>query len=934
MMIIDVEDYLNFVGATNHVLVHYGTPRRSGRYPWGSGDNDGGTHDKRNKAFLDHVADLRRQGMSEPEIARGMSMTTTELRAAKSIAKNAQKQADIGMAQRLKDKGYSNVAIGERMGVPESSIRALLAPGVKDKVDILQATASMLKEQVDSKGFIDIGTGVENYVGIARSKLDTSIAVLKEQGYEVHSIQVDQLGTTNKTIVKVLAPPGTTYRDIVTNKGAVRQIDQIESFSEDGGRSYLGIHPPLDVSSKRVAVRYNEEGGSEADGVIYIRPGVKDISIGDSRYAQVRVSVEGTHYLKGMAVYKDDLPDGVDLMFNTNKSNTGNKLDAMKAMKDDPDNPFGATIRQIVERDANGQERVTSAMNIVGHKDGSGEEGSWDTWSRNLPSQFLSKQSPKLAQTQLDMTYESKRKEFDEIMSLTNPTVKRKLLEAYADSTDSSAVHLKAAALPRQSTHVILPIRSMKDNEIYAPNFENGEVVALVRFPHGGTFEIPELVVNNNRREAIKMLGRAKDAVGINHRVAERLSGADFDGDTVLVIPNNSGRVKSKPALEGLKNFDTRTAYPPYDGMKTMDGGTYNAKTRKIEYAPGKKPSSRTKGFEMGDVSNLITDMTIKRATDSELARAVRHSMVVIDAEKHGLNYKQSAQDNGIKALKDKYQSDPSNPDGRGRGASTLISRATARTDIPKRILRAASAGGAIDKETGKKVYTPTGESWLDAKGNVKYRTERSQKLAETDDAFTLSSGTLMEQTYAQHSNKLKALANDARRESLRVTPIPYSPSAKKAYATEVESLNSKLSLAIKNRPLERQAQLLANTTLAAKKAANPDMDHDAIKKVKAQALTEARLRTGANKQRVTLSDSEWAAIQAGAIAPSRLKDILANSDLERVKQLATPRTQLLMTSAKTTRARAMAATGFTQSEIASALGVSLTTLKTTLSEG
>ena len=48
----------------------------------------------------------------------------------------------------------------------------------------------------------------------------------------------------------------------------------------------------------------------------------------------------------------------------------------------------------------------------------------------------------------------------------------------------------------------------------------------------------------------------------------------------------------------------------------------------------------------MGDVSNLITDMTIKGANNDELARAVRHSMVVIDSEKHNLDVKASARDN------------------------------------------------------------------------------------------------------------------------------------------------------------------------------------------------------------------------------------------------------------------------------------------------
>lgn len=906
-MIIDVGDYLRSIGANTH-LKHYGTPRHSGRYPWGSGGDEEYGGDKRNKEFLDHVADLRKSGMSEPEIARGMGITTTQLRAAKSIAKNAQKQADISFAQRLKDKGVSNVEIGNRLGVPESSVRALLAPGVKDKLDVLHSTAKMLKEQVADKQFVDVGTGVERHLGITRSKLDTALAVLKEEGYRVHNVQVDQLGTQNKTLIKVLAPPDTEYRDVAANKD---KIQQIKDYSEDGGRSYLGIHPPLNVDSSRVAVRYREDGGKNADGVIYVRPGVKDVSIGNARYAQVRIAVDGTHYLKGMALYKDDLPPGVDLMFNTNKSDTGNKLDAMKAIKDDPDNPFGATIRQRIEIQPDGSQKVTSAMNIVGspNREGSGEEGSWDTWSRNLPAQFLSKQSSKLAKSQLDMTYENRKQELDEIMRLTNPSVKKKLLESYADSTDSAAVHLKAAQLPRQSTHVILPVEKLKDTEIYAPNFQNGERVVLVRFPHGGTFEIPELTVNNNHPEAKKLLGRAVDAVGINAKVAERLSGADFDGDTVLVIPNNSGRVQTKAPLEGLKGFDAQRAYPGYEGMKVMD--------------------ARTKGFEMGDVSNLITDMTIKGATDAELARAVRHSMVVIDAEKHKLDYKRSAQDNGIAALKEKYQG------RKNAGASTLISRATSRKDVLDRKPRSAADGGPVDPATGKKVYTPTNEHWIDAKtGKVKYKTQRSTKLAETDDAHTLSSGMPVEKVYADHANRLKALANEARKAAITTRPTPVSPSAKMAYAKEVSSLKAKLNIALKNAPLERQAQVIANSIVNAKKAANPDLDADAIKKLKAQALTEARIRTKAKKQQIDITPDEWAAIQAGAITPKMLSDVLNNTSIDLVKQYATPKTQVLMTSAKKARAQNMAALGYTQAEIAQALGVSLTTLKTTLSGG
>lgn len=859
--------------------MHYGILRKSGRYPWGSG----GDQNTRNRTFLDTVDGLRKEGMSEAEIAASFKLTTTQLRAAKSIANNQQKQAQIDMAQRLKDKGYSNVAIGERMSINESSVRALLSPGQKDRADVLVATSNMLAAQVAKKKYVDIGSGVENHLGISATKLSTAVARLQEEGYTIHYLRVEQLGTGKQTTVKVLAGPDVTYSEVFKNKADVKQVT---NYSEDGGRTYLGIHPPVSLSSKRVAVRYAEQGGAEADGVIYVRRGVDDLSMGKSNYAQVRIAVDGTHYLKGMAMYKDDLPAGVDVVFNTNKSNTGNKLDAMKALKDDPDSPFGATIS-----------RQHGVLNVVN------EEGNWGTWSKNLSSQMLSKQSPSLAKAQLDMTQERKKDELDEILALTNPTVRKKLLEAYADDADSAAVHLKAAALPRQGSHVILPVSSIKETEIYAPNYNNGEKVVLVRYPHGGIFEIPELTVNNRNAEAKRLLGTSpSDAVGIHHKVAERLSGADFDGDTVLVIPNNNRKVKNAPALEGLKTFDPKRSYPAYEGMPKM--------------------STRTKQVEMGVVSNLITDMTIRGANAAELARAVRHSQVVIDAEKHNLDYKRSAVDNGIAQLKAKYQG------GAKAGASTLISRAGAEVRVPER-----KQGFKTDLSTGKRVVVETGNSFVDAKGKVVLRTEKSKKLAETSDAHTLSSGTPIEKVYADHSNSLKALANKARLAAVSTKGTPYSPSAKTAYSNEVASLNAKLNVALKNAPLERQAQLVANATYSQKLQANPDMEPSEKKKAKSQALAAARFRTGAGKQRIDITQSEWNAIQAGAISTSKLEQILNNADLDAVKQLATPKTPTLMTSIKKQRAQTMLASGYTQAEVAEALGVSVSTLKTGLGE-
>lgn len=873
-------------------LAHYGTPRHSGRYPWGSG----GLENSDNKSFLGIEATLRSQGLSEAKVAEAMGMNTTELRARKSIARTEERQAQIGMAQRLRDKGMSNVAIGERMKIGESQVRALLAPSAKDKADVLMATANLLKDRVAKDKYIDIGTGAENLIGISQTKLATAVAALEAQGYKKYYLKERQLGTGKDTTVKVLVAPGVTYSEVSKNRG---QVKQIRAFTDDGGRSYLGIQPPLSVNSKRVAVRYAEDGGASADGVIYVRPGVSDVNLGGAKYAQVRIAVDGTHYLKGMAMYRDDLPPGVDLVFNTNKSSTGNKLDAMKAMKDDPENPFGASIRQIIDSKTG---RLKSAMNIVN------EEGDWDNWSRNLSTQMLSKQSPRLAKEQLAITLERKREEFEEIRSLTNPAVRQKLLQSFSDGVDSAAVHLKAAALPRQRSSVILPINTLPDKEIYAPNFRNGEKVVLIRYPHGGIFEIPELTVNNNHRQAKKALGQARDAVGINSKVAERLSGADFDGDTVLVIPNNNRKIKTAPALEGLKGFDPQRAYPSYEGMKRM--------------------TPRAKQLEMGLVSNLITDMTIRGATATELARAVRHSMVVIDAEKHNLNYRQSALDNGISQLKAKYQG------GSKAGASTLISRATSTIRLPDRKARPAKDGGAIDRETGRLEYVNTGKTIVDKRGRTQTSTFESRRLAETHDAHTLSSGTPIEKVYADHSNSLKDLANKARKLMVNTVTTPYSPSAKVAFAKEVSTLRAKLNDAVANRPLERQAQLIANAAVKAKKAANPDLERSEIKKIEGQELTKARIRTGAGKQRIDITPREWAAIQAGAVSTNTLRQILDNTDVEIVKSLATPRTPSVMTTAKAVRARSMLASGYTQAEIADALGVSLTTLKTTIEGG
>jgi DNA-binding transcriptional regulator LsrR (DeoR family) len=141
--IIDAEDH----------LAHYGTPRKSGRYPWGSGSSE----TKRNREFLDSVENLRKQGMTDTEIARGFGMTTTQFRAKRTIARNEKNLHLIQQAQRLKETGMSNSAIGREMGLNESRIRDLLKPGAERKANILTQTADMLKRQVDEKEVFGCG---------------------------------------------------------------------------------------------------------------------------------------------------------------------------------------------------------------------------------------------------------------------------------------------------------------------------------------------------------------------------------------------------------------------------------------------------------------------------------------------------------------------------------------------------------------------------------------------------------------------------------------------------------------------------------------------------------------------------------------------------------------------------------------------------------
>lgn len=879
------------------ILMHYGVKRRSGRYPWGSGDNPyqhGGD-------FLARVEELQRLGKTEKQIADELHLSTTDLRMQVRVAKHERRALQADRARSLREDGKTLDEIASILGYAnDSSVRALLNENTAANKNKAQATAEILKKELAEKGAIDVGTGVERQLGVSTGVLQEALFILETEGYNRYGVGVPQVNDPKKrTITPVISVPEIDQREVYQNLDLVKSVG--DYHSTDGGESWDKREYPASIDSSRVKILYGDEGGALKDGVIEIRRGVADLDLGDSHYAQVRILVDGTHYLKGMAMYSDDMPDGADIVFNTNKHTGTPKMDVLKKIQDDPDNPFGALIKangQSHYIDADGNEKL-SAINKLK------EEGDWDKMSKNLSSQFLSKQPIQLIKKQLDLTYADAADEFSEICSLNNPTVKRKLLLDFADECDSAAVHLKAAALPRQSTQVILPLNAMKETEIFAPNYRDGEKVVLIRYPHGGTFEIPELTVNNKNPTAVSVLGKnIRDAVGINPKVAERLSGADFDGDQVVVIPTG-GRVKiqSTPALKDLKDFDPKTDYSTEGktGVRLLAKG---AATQR----------------QMGEISNLITDMTLKGATEPEIARAVKHSMVVIDAAKHKLDYRQSEKDNGIAELKKKYQGFDDETGHHG-GASTLLSRRKQDVEVPER-----QGSGVIDPLTGKVVYKESGRTYVDPRtGKTVAATTKVKRILAVDDVRSMSSGTLQEEAYADYANKMKDLANKARLEYKATPTLKRSASAAKAFEPEVNRLMAALKVAQLNAPLEREAQRIANARVKAKVQANNISDKDEISKIRRAAISDARNSTGASgkRTRITISDGEWTAIQSGAISDTTLSEILRYAEPKTVRERATPRRTTQLSDARISRIKAMANSGHTNAEIAEALGIS-----------
>ena len=950
-----VEEMKAILEDRENYLEHYGIKRRSGRYPWGSGEDPY----QHGQDFLGRVDELRKQGFTytdengkkwvgDTAIAKSLGLSTTQFRTEIGIARDERRLLQLARIKSLKEDGLGATEIGRQLGINESTVRSLLNEKSESKMKEAKSTADFIKKQIDERGMIDVGAGTEIELNISKERLNQALYLLEREGCPVYSGGIPQpTNPGQQTTQKVICPPGTPHKDIYN-------YDQVHSLKEyisrDGGDTYeKKFTYPSSMDSKRLQIRYAEDGGIDKDGIVELRRGVDDLSLGNSRYAQVRILVDGTHYIKGMAVYSDNMPDGVDVIFNTNKTKDKSKMEVLKEIKKDPDNPFGSTIK---DADQGGQYWYTdkkTGEKKLGLINKRSDEGDWNDWKDALPSQFLAKQSLQMAKKQLDLAKVNKLSEYDEICNLTNPTIKKHLLQKFADECDSAAVHLQAAALPGQKHHVIIPINTLKDNEVYAPNYENGTKLALIRYPHGGTFEIPILTVNNKNKLGKEIIGNtSSDAVGITKKVADRLSGADFDGDTVMCIPthDSSGKVKIKstPPLKGLEGFDPKLEYPERPGMKYMK-----------DPVTGKDSTQ----MQMGVISNLITDMTLGGASQDELARAVRHSMVVIDAGKHKLDYKQSEIDNDISSLKDKYQITV-NPDGtiKTGGASTIISRSKGEATVLKRqgtpkINIKGEDWYDPSKPEGSLIYkTADDVSYTVKKTNkrtgettevTKYKHQKSTRMAETDDAYTLVSDKKhpMEIVYADYANSMKALANRARLEMISTGKIEYDKNAKVTYKNEVKSLEDKLDNALLNKPKEREAIRLTNAEVNKKikeaEEAGEKISKKDIKKLNQQALTKYRQEVGGVSRRernIDITDKEWAAIQAGAISENKLKKILDNTDIDKLRERATPKTTVNLSTAKINQIKSMANSNYTTEQIAKKLGVSPSTVTKYLKGG
>lgn len=118
----------------------------------------------------------------------------------------------------------------------------------------------------------------------------------------------------------------------------------------------------------------------------------------------------------------------------------------------------------------------------------------------------------------------------------------------------------------------IYSIFQMPDDEIYAPSFQDGETVIVIRWPYTNNCDFPILKVNNKHRESIAVLGQAKGVAGVSISTIMRL-GADYGGDTAIILPYRKMEGDPQPKEmpeQPILEVDTANHPPHYKSESGM----------------------------------------------------------------------------------------------------------------------------------------------------------------------------------------------------------------------------------------------------------------------------------------------------------------------------------------------------------------------------
>ena len=191
----EIMSYYGIAESMEDYIEHYGMPRRSGRYPWGSGENPY----QHAVDFIGRVEQMRKDGFSyidedgkvwtgDTGIAKSMGLTTTEFRTELSICKNERRAYNVATAKSLKEDGLGETEIARRMSerlgkdINESTVRSWLDKDSENRMNTAKEKAQYIKEQIDKKGIVEIGAGVDRQLGISPEMMKQVKYILDRDG--------------------------------------------------------------------------------------------------------------------------------------------------------------------------------------------------------------------------------------------------------------------------------------------------------------------------------------------------------------------------------------------------------------------------------------------------------------------------------------------------------------------------------------------------------------------------------------------------------------------------------------------------------------------------------------------------------------------------------------------------------------------------------